>query len=73
MKIKLFRFELYVNMFWSWFTTGPISFYKSVSSHSSRNDDLGQQQLLFTTRLSATKSFQIYSSQRNYLQLDKVD
>ena len=32
-----------------------------------------QQQLLFTTRLSATNDFQIYSSQGNYLQLDKVD
>ena len=32
-----------------------------------------QWQLLFTTRLSAAKVFQIYSSQGNYLQLDKED
>ena len=32
-----------------------------------------QWQLLFTTRLSATKVFQIYSLQGNYLQLDIVD
>ena len=32
-----------------------------------------QQQLLFTTRFSATKVFQIYSSQGNYLQLDMLD
>ena len=34
---------------------------------------LYQLQLLFTTRLSATKVISIYSSQGNYLQLDKVD
>ena len=28
---------------------------------------------MFTTRLSATKVFQINSSQGNYLQLDKAD
>ena len=32
-----------------------------------------QWQLLFTTKLSATKVFQINSSQGNYLQSDKVD
>ena len=32
-----------------------------------------QWQLSFTTRLSATKVFQIYSSQCNYLELDEVD
>ena len=37
------------------------------------NIGLYQQQLLFTTRLSATKVFQIYSSEGKYLQLDKVD
>ena len=36
-------------------------------------DKYSQRQLLFTTRLSAAKIFQIYSSQGNYLQLDNVD
>ena len=34
---------------------------------------LDQQQLLFRTRLSATKVFHSYYLQGNYLQLDKVD
>ena len=32
-----------------------------------------QEQLLFTTRLSTNRVFQVYSSQGNYLQSDKVD
>ena len=47
---------------------------------SAMNDRMEKlRQLLFTTsidistRLSAAKVFQIYSSQGNYLQLDKVD
>ena len=49
----------------------PIWSIMSVCSQ--RKLLLYQRQILFTTRLSATKIFQIYSSQGTYLQLDKVD